>query len=135
MGLLNSLSFQRLQGGIDAANIRQMVLANNVANVDTPNFKRSDVSFENLLRQQERGLQSNLPAKVTDVRHIRFGEQPGIPGAAVNTDKVTLMNNNENNVDIDREMALSAENQLRYNSYVQLVNSQITMMRTAVEGR
>lgn len=135
MGLLNSLSFQRLQGGIDAANIRQMVLANNVANVDTPNFKRSDVSFENLLRQQEQGLQSNLPAKVTDARHIRFGEQPGIPGAAVNTDKITLMNNNENNVDIDREMSLSAENQLRYNSYVQLINSQITMMRTAVEGR
>ena len=44
------------------------------------------------------------------------------------------MNNNQNNVDADREMSL-AENQLRYNSYIQAVNEQIRMMRTAIEGR
>lgn len=44
------------------------------------------------------------------------------------------MNNNGNNVDMDREQALSAENQLRYNSYVEQLNSQITMMRTVVQG-
>lgn len=135
MGLLNSVSFQRLQGGIDAATKRQSVLANNVANVDTPNFKRSDVSFESFLQQQDSGLKSQLSAKVTDSRHFQFGSNTVVPSTVVTTDETTSMNNNDNNVDIDREMALSAENQLRYSSYIQQMNNQFTMMRTVVEGR
>ncbi len=135
MGLLNSVSFQRLQGGIDAAAKRQSVLANNVANVDTPNFKRSDVSFESFLQQQDSGLKSQLSAKVTDSRHFQFGSNTVVPSTVVTTDETTSMNNNDNNVDIDREMALSAENQLRYSSYIQQMNNQFTMMRTVVEGR
>lgn len=134
MELLNSVSFQRLQGGIDAANKRQSVLANNVANNDTPNFKRSDVSFESLLQQQESGVKSTLSAKVSDSRHFQFGSNTVIPTAVVSTDETTSMNNNDNNVDIEREMALSAENQLRYNSYVEQMNSQISMMRTVIQG-
>lgn len=134
MELLNSVSFQRLQGGIDAANKRQSVLANNVANNDTPNFKRSDVSFESLLQQQESGVKSTLSAKVSDSRHFKFGSNTVVPTAVVSTDETTSMNNNDNNVDIEREMALSAENQLRYNSYVEQMNSQISMMRTVIQG-
>jgi flagellar basal-body rod protein FlgB len=134
MGLLNSVSFQRLQGGLDAATKRQSVLANNVANVDTPNFKRSDVSFESFLRQQESAVKPTLGAKVSDSRHFQFGAVTGIPTAVVSTDETTSMNNNGNNVDMDREQALSAENQLRYNSYIEQLNSQITMMRTVVQG-
>lgn len=63
LGLLNSVSFQRLQGGIDAAYKRQNALANNVANQDTPNFKRSDVSFESILQQQESGINLHLERK------------------------------------------------------------------------
>ncbi|MNB64180.1 Flagellar basal body rod protein FlgB [compost metagenome] len=135
MGLLNSISFQRLQTGIDAATLRQSALANNVANVDTPGFKRSDVSFESLLQQEEKGIKSTLNAKTTNPRHIQFGSAGSVPTPITQTDTETSMNNNENNVDIDREMALSAENQLRYNSYVSLINNQITMMRSAIEGR
>lgn len=134
LGLLNSVSFQRLQGGIDAANKRQSILANNVANADTPNFKRSDVSFESILQQQESGIQSTLRAKISDSRHFQFGSNTIVPTSVVNTDESTSMNNNDNNVDVDREMALSAENQLRYSSYVEQVNSQISMMRAVIQG-
>lgn len=135
MALLNSVSFQRLEAGLKAANMRHGVLSNNVANADTPNYKRSDVSFESLLRAQESGLQPTLGAKMTNSRHIPFGMTAATPQAVKVEDHSTAMNNNGNNVDIDREMALSAENQLRYNSYVSAMNSQITMMRAAVEGR
>jgi flagellar basal-body rod protein FlgB len=53
----------------------------------------------------------------------------------VTKDGYSVMNNNMNNVDIDREMSLMAENQLRYNTYIQEINERIKMMRTAVEGR
>ncbi|SET44012.1 flagellar basal body rod protein FlgB [Paenibacillus sp. NFR01] len=135
MGLLNGVSFQRLQAGMSAATTRQEVLANNVANNDTPNFKRSDVAFESILQEQEKGLKPTLKAKVSDARHFQFGTGGAVPSAVISTDESTSMNNNDNNVDIDREMALSAENQLRYNSYIQQINSQISMMRTVVEGR
>ncbi|ASA22268.1 flagellar basal body rod protein FlgB [Paenibacillus donghaensis] len=135
MGLLNGVSFQRLQGGIDAANDRHVVLANNVANQDIPNFKRSDVSFESILQQQEGGLKPTLNAKVTDNRHFQFGTNTLVPAAVVSTDETTSMNNNGNNVDIEREMSLAAENQLRYNSYVGQLNNQISMLRTVIEGR
>ncbi|AIQ53337.1 flagellar basal body rod protein FlgB [Paenibacillus sp. FSL R7-0331] len=134
MGLLNSVSFQRLQGGLEAATKRQSVLANNIANADTPGFKRSDVSFESILAGQDSGLKPTLGAKVTDSRHFQFGYVSAAPAAVVSTEASTSMNNNDNNVDMDREMALSAENQLRYNSYVEQLNSQITMMRTVVQG-
>lgn len=134
LGLLNSVSFQRLQGGIDAAYKRQNALANNVANQDTPNFKRSDVSFESILQQQESGIQSTLRAKVSNTRHYQFGSNTIVPAAVENTDETTSMNNNDNNVDVDREMALSAENQLRYSSYVEQINSQISMMRAVIQG-
>ncbi|MNC38498.1 Flagellar basal body rod protein FlgB [compost metagenome] len=87
-----------------------------------------------MLAEQESGLKPTLGAKVTDSRHFQFGNVSAVPSAVVSTDATTSMNNNDNNVDMDREMALSAENQLRYNSYVQQLNSQITMLRTVVQG-
>lgn len=135
MNLLNNSSFQRLQSGLDAANLRNNVIANNIANVDTPHFKRSEVSFESLLKKEMDGAQLTLRGRRTDPRHFVIGPTGMIPEASVMKDGSSSMNNNDNNVDADREMSLLAENQLRYNSYIQAVNEQIRMMRTAVEGR
>ncbi len=135
MNLLNNSSFQRLQGGLDAANLRNSVIANNIANADTPHFKRSEVSFESLLKQEMEGAHLTLQGRRTDPRHIPIGPTGSIPSASITNDSTSSMNNNENNVDADREMVLLAENQLRYHSYIQAVNEQIRMMRTAIEGR
>ncbi|GAB6931507.1 flagellar basal body rod protein FlgB [Paenibacillus sp. JCM 10914] len=135
MNLLNNGSFQRLQSGLNASNLRNTVIANNIANADTPHFKRSEVSFENLLKKEMDGAQLSLRGRRTDPRHFVIGSTGGIPEASVLRDGTSSMNNNENNVDADREMSLLADNQLRYNSYIQAVNEQIRMMRTALEGR
>ncbi|SEK21118.1 flagellar basal body rod protein FlgB [Paenibacillus sp. OK003] len=135
MNLLNDISFQRLQGALDASNTRQRTIADNIANADTPYFKRSDVAFEELLQEQMNGDMPVLKGKVTDSRHFVIGPSSSIPTPVVNMDQSTSMNNNENNVDVDKEMSLLAENQLRYNAYIQQVNEQIKMMRVGVEGR
>ncbi|WP_223066767.1 flagellar basal body rod protein FlgB [Paenibacillus caui] len=134
MQLLNGTSFDRLQNAIQAADLRQDVIANNVANVDTPKFKRSEVSFESLLQNEMKGGTNQLVGFRTDPRHFVIGPSSNVPTAKVATDETTAMNNNLNNVDIDREMSLLAENQLRYNSYIEQLNYQIKMMRTAVGG-
>ncbi|MHA7581278.1 flagellar basal body rod protein FlgB [Paenibacillus vandeheii] len=135
MNLLNDISFQRLQGALDASNIRQRTIADNIANADTPYFKRSDVAFEEMLQEQMNGDTPVLKGKVTDSRHFVIGPSSSIPTPVVNMDQSTSMNNNQNNVDVDKEMSLLAENQLRYNAYIQQVNEQIKMMRVGVEGR
>lgn len=135
MKLLGGVGFQRLETAIDAANLRQEVISNNIANVDTPYFKRSSVSFESLLQEQMNGDTPALQGKRTDYRHFVIGPTNQVPGAKVVSDNTTSMNNNLNNVDIDSEMSSLAENQLRYNSYIEQVNYQIKMKRLAVEGR
>ncbi|MNO01015.1 Flagellar basal body rod protein FlgB [compost metagenome] len=75
-----------------------------------------------------------LKGKLTNARHIPIGGSVN-PTPQLISDKETAMNNNENNVDIDREMSLLAKNQLSYNAYLQQINHEIRMMRTAIEGR
>lgn len=116
--------------------MRQRVISDNVANADTPNFKRSEVVFEELLtKQMGTGQETKLNGRRTDTKHMVIGAPSEQPLAAVVREDRTLMNNNKNNVDIDREMSLLAKNQLRYNFYVQQINHDVTMMRTAIEGR
>ncbi len=137
MDLLNSTSFRLMEAGLRAANIRQNVISNNIANEETPYFKRSDVSFENLLQQEMNdGAMPRLRGKVTDPRHFVIGPANSIPELGRHHGpRSTAMNNNRNNVDVDSEMANLAANQIQYNSYIQQINEQIKMMRVAVEGR
>ncbi|MDB4868466.1 MAG: flgB [Cohnella sp.] len=136
MDVLNGASFQRLEGAIHAASMRQQVLANNIANVDVPYFKRSDVAFEEFLSQAmgQDGLKT-LSGRRTDSRHIPIGASSPNAAAQVVTDETSVINNNQNNVDIDKEMSLMAENQLRYNLFIQQINHEVKMMRTGIEGR
>ncbi|GAF09679.1 flagellar basal-body rod protein FlgB [Paenibacillus pini JCM 16418] len=124
-----------MESGLQAANTRQKVLANNIANAETPYFKKSDVSFESLLQQEINGEMPELRGKVTDSRHFAIGPISSIPSPVITVDQSTAMNNNLNNVDVDSEMSKLAENQLQYNSYIQQMNEQIKMIRTVVEGR
>lgn len=119
-GLWNDKTMLSLHKGLDAAAARQRAAAHNISNVNTPNFKRSVVSFEEDLKRALSGGKKRL----ADVRHV------------VTTDRTLTMRTDGNNVDIDAEMALMAANQLNYNAMVQLVNEKYSMLRYVIhEGR
>ncbi len=113
---------------LDVAALRQNVIANNIANADTPNFKRSIVNFESQLR---RALDSEkaprFPQAITDPRHIPF-DRP-IDWMQVKPrrilDYLTEAKNNGNNVDIEEEGTNALTNQLLYTTLTQAVSSQI----------
>lgn len=134
MQLLNGAGFDRLQNAIQAADLRQNVLVNNIANGDTPKFKRSDVSFESLLKNEMSGGTKELSGFRTDARHFVIGTASGTPAPKVTTEEGSVINNSLNNVDIDKEMTELADNQLRYNSYIEQLNYQIKMMQIATGG-
>ncbi|WP_284639027.1 flagellar basal body rod protein FlgB [Paenibacillus silviterrae] len=132
MYVFNKPGFDMLERSLDAATLRQKVIADNVANIDTPYFKRSEVKFEELLQQELQG--PAVQGYRTDPRHFEIGK-PARPMPQVIQDNSTAINNNLNNVDIDYEMSLMAKNQLRYNVMVQQVNGELKKLRTVIDGR
>jgi flagellar basal-body rod protein FlgB len=126
-------SFQLLEKSLDASTMRQRTISNNIANVDTPYFKRSVVSFESLL-QEKMGSLPVLQGYRTDARHFSFGNnvQQIIPQISV--DEASIMNNNLNSVDMDTEMSLMAKNQLAYSTEIQQVNHEFKILRSAITG-
>jgi flagellar basal-body rod protein FlgB len=113
-----------LRRGMDAALLRREVIADNIANSDTPNFKRSVVTFESALKRaldSERKVR--FPMLRTDPRHME--PDPVIdyrtvePGRVL--DYLTQSKNNGNNVDIEEEGVNALENQLLYETMAQTV--------------
>lgn len=129
---LNTPALQVMEKGLDASSLRQKVLANNVANVDTPGFKRSDVDFQAAL-SSALGQSDVLSLKTTLPDHL-----PGVTNPAsveVKTDGNTTMRNDGNNVDIDKEMADVAENTIYYDSVTQAISSQLGILRMVIQEK
>lgn len=133
---LNKPTFQLFQRSLDATALRQKVISNNIANGDTPHFKRSDVVFEELLQKEMSGFTHSIEGKRTDPRHIPIGRSSvSEVKAEIQQDQHTSMNNNENNVDIDYEMTMLAKNQLRHNTLIEQLNYEFRSIRAALDGR
>lgn len=113
-------SLHVLEKGLDIALLRRKVLANNIANVDVPHFKRSEVSFESDLKraldkqkaiEKESPLRSSHPLHITKRRYPTLGEIR----ERVHIDYNSSMRNDGNNVDIEDEITKLIRNQLQYN--------------------
>ena len=121
-----------LQKGLDASGLRHQVLSNNVANIDTPNFKRSDVDFQRVLSTAV-GKRSgaSLPMKLSAPKHLHGLGEGGNSGIML--DNSTSLRNDGNNVDVDREMTDVAINGLYYNSLSRAITSQLGLLRMVIK--
>lgn len=126
---LNTPVINILEKSLDASSLRYKVLANNVANVDTPDFKRSDVDFDLLLGEAMGQTGGELPLKVTSERHL---QKPEFNSSGVVQDQGTTYRNDGNNVDIDKEMVNVAENGIYYNSVTRAISAQLAHLRTVI---
>ncbi len=116
-----------LERGLGAVSTRRRVISDNIANVDTPHFKRTEVTFERALSDainKEATLSKQFPAALTHKGHIPFNEPVDWRGVQprLNLDYRSNMRNDKNNVDIEREVSDALKNSLRYNAFVQRVN-------------
>lgn len=116
---------------MNGSSMRHEVLINNIANANTPNFKRNDVSFQSAL---EGAINPQLPLKTTKSKHINIATSTTEP--LIIQDQETSLRSDGNNVDIDIELASMAENNLYFNSLVNFLSSQLSLLRQAIsEGR
>jgi len=121
---------------LDASWLRNDAIAQNIANVDTPGYKRKTVKFEEFLSE---ALDTNtLKGNLTDPRHIPIGST-NVDDININVteDNASLSTRLDgNNVDIENEMALMAKNTIQYNTLIQRLNTQFKTLRSAIkEGR
>ncbi|NEW05539.1 flagellar basal body rod protein FlgB [Paenibacillus sp. SYP-B3998] len=135
MSIIDKPNWNLMERTLDASSLRQKVIANNVANVDTPYFKRSEVMFEELLQGQMSSATPSIEGYRTDRRHFVIGKSTNVESPEIKTDKTTAINNNMNNVDMDYEMSLMAKNQLKYNTMIQQMNSEFKKFRTVLGGK
>ncbi len=123
-----------LEKALNVESLRRKVISNNIANVDVPHFKRSEVNFESELKRaiREKEEHSNkLPALMSDKKHIPFFEPRDIKGVRprINLDYSTTHRNDGNNVDIEKEMVDGARNMMRYNAFITSLNSNYRMLK------
>ncbi len=112
---------------MDVAVLRRNVIANNIANSETPNFKRTVVNFEAELKRALDSEKVRPPVQfVSDRRHIPFFRP--IDYRTVRPKRVldylTTAKNNGNNVDMEEEMMLAMQNQLLYQTFVTVITSE-----------
>lgn len=117
-----------LQNSLDYSTKRNALITNNIANVDTPKFKTQDVVFKNVLND----ALSDLDAKQTHPKHIAFSSDNS-PFKTI-TNRNTQYNHNGNNVDIDKEMANLAKNQIYYRGLVDRMNGKFNTLQTVIKG-
>lgn len=133
--MLSSPQVTILEKAISAASLRHKVISNNIANINTPGFKRSDAVFEENLRQALENNKKGLPLVTTHERHL------GKPVANDSFTRIHTIRENSyrtdgNNVDIDVEMANMAKNSIYHDATVQQISRHFSAVKSAInEGR
>jgi flagellar basal-body rod protein FlgB len=126
LNLLSDLTGQALMASLQGTAARQAAIADNIANVDTPGFIRSEVDFETAL------------ARALDTaRRASSAVSPRLSLAAGKSkDYSAPARADGNNVDIDREMAALSRTALSYRAASELLSTRIRMLRAAIgQGR
>ncbi len=132
--LFNKTSIPVSSKVLDATALRQRAVANNVANVSTPGYRRTEVAFEEDLREALAG--GKVKGSRTHRAHIALGKRD------VTTVKPRAFQPDDesdpsgvNNVDIDVEMGNLAKNQLEYAVNARLLSDRIQALRRSIRGR
>ncbi|MEC5422699.1 flagellar basal body rod protein FlgB [Virgibacillus sp. C22-A2] len=119
-----------LEKSLDYASTKNQTISNNISNIDTPNYKAKDVVFKNELNE---AMSNRVEAKRTHSKHIPF-DQSAYTSYQITTNKNTNFNHNGNNVDVDKEMAELAKNQIYYQALVDRINGKFGSLQTVIRG-
>lgn len=130
-------TFQFHQQALSLRHQRQEVLANNIANADTPGYKARDLDFSKALASAVQHRQIDSAAgglQLTSGRHL----SGGLAGADIGRNLLYRVaaqpSLDGNTVDMDRERAAFADNSVRYQASLVMINSYIQGLKTAIQS-
>jgi len=126
----NDVAMRLLKLGLNASSLRGETIANNMANINTKNFKKSYVKFEENLSNEI----NKISLKKTRVEHLNGSSDSDSALISVEQDNSTSMRTDGNNVDIDLEKVNQAANSLMYNALITQANSKLSMTKSVING-
>jgi flagellar basal-body rod protein FlgB len=106
-----------LEAGLRAESFRQKAIANNIANLETPGYRRIGVKFEELLA---RAMDSNGNVDLSEIK------------AHIYHLKETLLKSNGNDVNLETEVGEMVKNTLRHKTYIRLLNKKYNQIERAI---
>ena len=132
--MLETPTLNVLSRALDYASTRQEVLANNIANANTPGYRRKEASFDDVLATAQGGA----PARVAQInassrRLFLTGDNGRYPVEVYETDD-GAMRIDGSNVDMDAEMSRLAQNQIYFDGCAQLMTGQFINLKSVIEG-
>lgn len=117
-----------LNRAADAAWQRNEAISNNIANVDTPGYKRQDVAFESVLQKAlGNNRYESMDEKVSNINLNRLRGRAYVDYANYS------YRLDGNNVDIENENVMLAENQLKYQGLISSINQEFTNLQTVMK--
>ena len=118
MSLIETPLIHNLTRALDLTSLRQRVVSENIANIDTPGYQTRDIDFAGEFRRALGEDDSDVASSTVAVHALRGLEQRP----------------DGNNVSIDRESLLMAQNQLQFQTGVALLRSEFSRLQMAISG-
>lgn len=122
-------TISNLEYGLKYSTLKNKVIAQNIANVDTPKYKAKDVSFKKMLSDAK---DRSLSAYRTDERHFNFTTKVSAPGV-YSVDNYSYRSNG-NGVDMDEQQASLAENTIYYNALIERISDKFSTLNMVIKG-
>ena len=124
---IDNVTYNLIKKGMDVTTLSGKVINNNIANVNTKNYKREYVNFDEALKEEN---SKNYELKKTSNKHMGFSAE----NIEVKKDNKSSMREDGNNVDIESEMTSAASNSLMYDALVKQANTRFNMRSTVIKG-
>ena len=124
-------SMRAVQMALDGLSLRQQVISQNLANVDTPGYQARSVNFEDALKSMLN--RQNIPMATTDSRHLSLVQQAA--GSVVSNRPGGSFRADGNNVDIDVELTDMTETGIQYQALTQAASQKLLLLKTIAMAR
>jgi len=108
------------------------ILATNLANADTPNYKARDLDFSEVLAHTD---DAALPLRTTQAAHITFNDGGELPPGDLKYRNPYQASLDGNTVEMPVEQAAFSENNVRYQASLTFINLRIAQMQLAIAGQ
>lgn len=134
--LFGQQHYRMLRAALDAAALRQRVVADNIANSETPGFTPREVRFEEFLNQVVSGKPA-LSMAATDSHHLTPGGGVSIPAPQVveATPPDPASGQSPGDFDLERAMAELNENKVQYQALVTMISGRLMGLRNSIESK
>ncbi|MGE4267382.1 MAG: flagellar basal body rod protein FlgB [Deferribacterales bacterium] len=133
-GLFSKMGVDKLGYALTTSSVRNDVISQNIANVDTPGYKAKDLKFFDVMNEYL-GDGKKLPLTRTNEKHLPPADMVMDPSSFVYDQNNPSVRNDGNDVNEDYEMSQLAENSVRYQMLSQMTAGKFTKLKEIIQSR